>query len=103
MAHKIIWSPEAANDLEGISAYISRDSETIAAQVIQRILASLDRLHDHPYSGPQIREWKRTPYRHVVVPPHRVIYRVGDEAVFIIAIVHGAQDLKKFMRKRRKH
>jgi plasmid stabilization system protein ParE len=34
--------------------------------------------------------------------PYRVIYRVEKEAVFIIAIVHGAQDLKRFMRNRRR-
>lgn len=102
MAHKIIWSPGAADDLQGISTYLSRDSETMAARVIQRILDSLEKLEDHPYSGPQIREWKRTSYRHMMVPPHRVIYRVEKEAVFIIAIVHGAQDLKKFMRKKRR-
>ena len=104
MAHKIIWSPEAANDLEGIVDYISRDSETIAARVAERIVDSIDQLQDHPFSGPQIREWKKTSYRHLVVPPHRVIYRVDSnrEAVFIIAIVHGARDLKKFIRKRRR-
>jgi addiction module RelE/StbE family toxin len=97
MAHKIIWSPEAVDDLEAISEYISRDSQTIAARVIERLLDAVDRLADFPRLGPRIREWKRSPYRHVVVPPYRVIYRIETEAVFVIAVVHGARDLKKLM------
>lgn len=74
----------------------------LRGRVVQRILDAIDRLENFPLSGPQVREWTRTRYRHLVVPPHRLIYRVETEAVFIIAIVHGAQDLKKLMRKRQK-
>jgi toxin ParE1/3/4 len=91
MPHKIIWSPEAVGDLEGISAYISRDSPAIAAKVIERLLDSTELLADFPLSCPRVREWKRSPYRHCVVPPHRIIYRVEGQAVFVIAVVHGAQ------------
>jgi len=100
MAHKIIWSPEALRDLEGVFAYIARDSEAIGARVIEKLLEAVDRLAIYPESGPRIREWKKSPYRHSVVRPHRIIYRIEGDAVFIIAIVHGAQDLKKLLRKR---
>ena len=95
---KIIWSPDAGNDLEAIFNYISRDSVTIAAKVAERILAAIDRLGLFPHSGPKIREWRNLPNRHSAVPPYRIIYRVDDGTVVIIAIVHGAQDLKKLMR-----
>jgi toxin ParE1/3/4 len=100
MAHKIIWSPDAFHDLDGIYVYIARDSQTIAATVVERILDAIDRLADFPLLGPRIREWKTSPYRHIVIPPHRVIYRFEQDVVFIIAIIHGARDLKRLLRKR---
>ena len=102
MAYKVIWSPESYADLEGIFAYISRDSVAIASQVASRLLDAIDRLAEFPLSGSQVREWKRSPYRHSVVPPYRIICRVENEAILIIAIAHGAMDLKKLMRKRRR-
>jgi toxin ParE1/3/4 len=101
MPHRVIWSPEAASDLEGIFTYISRDLQTIAAGFVGRMLDDIDRLADFPFLGPAIREWKRSPYRHLIVQPYRIIYRVTEDAVILITIVHGAQDLKRFLRKRR--
>jgi len=74
MATKIIWSPAAYADLESIHEYIARDSEVIAAIFIERILNTVDRLADFPLIGPRIREWKRSPYRHLIVSSYRIIY-----------------------------
>jgi addiction module RelE/StbE family toxin len=98
MAKKIVWSPEALADLRGIHDYIARDSETIASNFIERLLNDVDRLAEFPLIGPRIREFKRSPYRHLIVRPYRVIYRVADDAVFVIAVVHGARDLKRFLK-----
>jgi toxin ParE1/3/4 len=103
MGQKIIWSREAYADLESIHDYIARDSETIAASFTEKILVAVDRLADFPLIGPRIREWKTSPYRHTVVPPYRIIYRVDDSAVWIIAIAHGARDLKRILRNRRQN
>jgi plasmid stabilization system protein ParE len=102
MPHRLIWSPEAADDLAGISAYISQHSPTIAADFVARMLDAIDRLADFPHLGPAIRDLKRSRYRHLIFRPYRIIYRVTDEAVVLIAIVHGAQDLKRFLRRRRR-
>jgi toxin ParE1/3/4 len=102
MGQEIIWSTEAFDDLESIHRYISRDSRIIASEFVQEILDAIDRLSDFPLSGPRIREWKQSPYRHIIVSPYRIIYRPEKDAVFLIAIVHGARDLKKFLRGRRK-
>lgn len=102
MGKKIIWSPQTYSDLKNIHDYIARDSKIVAASFTETILETIDRLADFPFMGPRIREWKNSPYRHLVVPPYRIIYRVDEkrEAVILIAIVHGARDLKLFLRGR---
>jgi addiction module RelE/StbE family toxin len=101
MGKKIVWSPEAMNDLKGIHDYIARDSEFFAASLVERILSSIDRLANYPLMGPRIREWSRSAYRHLVIPPYRVIYRVSTdmETVHLITIIHGSRDLKKALRR----
>jgi addiction module RelE/StbE family toxin len=96
MAKKIIWSPEALADLRSIHDYIAHDSEAIASNFIERLLNDVDRLAEFPLIGARIREFKRSDYRHLIVRP----YRVADDAVFLIAVVHGARDLKRFLKGR---
>jgi toxin ParE1/3/4 len=102
MGRKIIWTPEALADLESLRDYIARDSEEIAAAFVERLLRSIDRLLDFPMIGPEIRERTKLPYRHLVVPPYRIVYRVGKDeaAVHLIAIAHARRDLKQILRGR---
>lgn len=104
MVQKIVWSAEALADLKSIHDYIAHDSVVIAGSFIERMLKAIDRLADFPRLGPRIREWKSSPYRHIIVLPYRVIYRVQTESssVYIIAIAHGSRDLKRFLRGRTK-
>jgi toxin ParE1/3/4 len=99
MDRKIIWTPEALADLQAIRDYIARDSENFAATFVERLLWKIDRLLDFPMIGPLIRERTKTPYRHLVVPPYRIIYRVDPKktAIVLIAIVHGRRDLKQLL------
>jgi plasmid stabilization system protein ParE len=38
---KIVWSPEAIEDLQSIAAYIARDSEYYARAVVSKILEAI--------------------------------------------------------------
>jgi plasmid stabilization system protein ParE len=100
MAEKIIWSAEAYRDLEGIFEFISRDSVAIAISVVERILARIDHLAAFPLMGAKVREWKVSPYRHLIEARYRTIYRVEARGVMLIAIVHGARDLKRILTKK---
>jgi addiction module RelE/StbE family toxin len=100
MGKKIIWATEAFADLQHIHAYIARDSAVIADSFIEKVFASVTRLERFPFLGPKVREWVKSPYRHLIVSPYRIIYRVDKRTVYIIAIAHGAQELKRFLRDR---
>lgn len=38
MAHTVVWSPRAIDDVEAIAAYIAEDFESYAASVVRDIL-----------------------------------------------------------------
>jgi toxin ParE1/3/4 len=92
MAHKIVWTSLAADDLEEIARYISRDSHNYACGVAERVMAALDRVATFPNSGPVLPEMPdQDNIRQVIVQSWRVIYRVEREAIRVIAVLHGAR------------
>jgi toxin ParE1/3/4 len=82
-------------DLEENRDHIARDSEKYTIAMVERVLAVVDRLPDFPLAGPSVPEYDDVNIRQWVVPPYRVIYRVGTQSVDVAAILHGARDLRR--------
>jgi addiction module RelE/StbE family toxin len=100
MAHKIIWSPITIEDLEGIADFISRDSESYAASVIQKIVDAVETCSLFPLMGREVPELHDRDIREVIVYKYRVIYRVEAEAIKIGAVIHGSRELEPALRSR---
>ena len=64
-----------------------------AADWIERILTSVERLKRFPLSGRVVPEIALDDYREVVVAGVRVVYRVRPEAVVIVAVRHSREML----------
>jgi toxin ParE1/3/4 len=85
--------------VEDIVAYIAKDSQKYAIKMSERIFHAVERLELFPESGWVIPEFGIDRYREIVVSQYRILYRFDGTDVFITAVVHGARDLKKFMRR----
>lgn len=87
---KIIWSPTARAHLRHARAFIAEDNPQAAAQVAERILNSVERLKEFPASG---RPGLLPHTRELVVPgtPFFIPYRVKDQHIEILGVIHGAQ------------
>ena len=103
MAHRIIWLPQAAQDLQEISDYISQSSPAYADSMIARIIDAVEGLEQFPLMGQRVLDVrvKGVELRELSARPYRIIYRIKDERVVVLAIVHGARLLRKAMRGRR--
>ena len=103
MAHRIIWLPAAAEDLQEISDYVGQTSQAYADSLIERVLDAVERLVDFPRMGPVVRDVrvKGVELREISVRPYRVIYRLRSHRVIILGVVHGARLLRKAIRGRR--
>ncbi|WP_235269765.1 type II toxin-antitoxin system RelE/ParE family toxin [Geoalkalibacter subterraneus] len=51
VAHRIVWSPQALSDVEGIAEYIEQDSPFYARTVVARIVAATRNLVQFPMTG----------------------------------------------------
>src|SRR6266498_4895344 len=89
MGTRVVWSPEAIEDVEAIAAYISKDSEYYASAVAQKILATARNLNQFPHSGRVVPELNDTAIRERFVYSYRLIYRVVESKITVVAVIHG--------------
>lgn len=89
MARRLVWSPEAADDLEEITAYIARDSAAYARAVASKVLATTRSIREFPEIGRVVPELDNQEVRERFVYSYRVIYKVEQRRVLILAILHG--------------
>ena len=48
---RVLWAPQAIQDVEAIRVHVAHDSARYADLVVERIVAAVERLWDHPRSG----------------------------------------------------
>jgi toxin ParE1/3/4 len=87
----IRFTPTADAEFLGVIAFIGADSPAAAAAFKDRALHTLSRLSDFPDSGRAVPEYPALPFREVIVAPYRFFYQVKIDAVWIVAVWHGAQ------------
>ena len=92
MDYQIRWSPEAVEDIEAIAAYIAKDSPLYAQQTVEELVAASRRLTHFPLRGRQVPELAST-HRECFVYSYRLIYRVAESHVLIVAVIHGRRQL----------
>src|SRR4051794_20633482 len=86
----IRWTESARGDLRAIHAFIARDSRVYARRMVERLRKAVERLSRFPGSGTRVHEWDRPELREIIVGNYRVIYRLRDECVEILTVIHAA-------------
>ena len=92
---KVIWAEPALLDLDAIADYIALDNPDAARKLVAEVFARVGRLRRFPKMGSIPREIPDLPYRQIVIPPCRVLYRVAKSAVYIVHVMRGEQLLTK--------
>jgi toxin ParE1/3/4 len=89
---KIVWSPSALRDLEGILAYIAKDAPVAARRFGEKILARTRQLKTVPLLGGFVVEDSNQSYRELLHGNYRIIYRYDDgKTAYIVAVHHAAK------------
>lgn len=93
MARQVRWSHEAATDLESIAEYISKDSLYYAASFVGEILAAASSLDRFSTGGRVVPEVGDDTVRELLVKGYRLLYKLGEDSVLILAVIHGRRDI----------
>jgi plasmid stabilization system protein ParE len=94
MAHRIVWSSRAAQDLDSITDYIAADSPAYAGAVLKNIVNQTRILARFPQAGRKVREFDDENIRELIVYSYRIIYRLQPEEALIVAVIHGKRVLQ---------
>ena len=90
---KLIWTDPSIEDLRAVRDYIGRDSDYYAADLVEQVVLSVERLLRFPKLGRVVPEAQNENIRELVHQNYRIIYRIAGERVEILTIVHGSRDL----------
>jgi len=88
----IRWTPQAANDLSGICDYLEkRASVSVAERVAKTLFEIAGSLETFPHRG---RVGRRAGTREFICGdlPYIIVYRVREDSVELLRILHGARN-----------
>lgn len=97
MGSRVIWSPEAVEDLEAIAEYIERDSVFYARAVVSKILDVARSIEDFPKIGRIVPELGDENIRERFVYSYRLVYQIRGHQILIIAVIHGKQNIENII------
>ena len=97
MAYKIIWSPRGILSFEETCNYIAKDSEFYAALFAKNINAIIKSLPQFPKSGRVAPEYKNENIREKIYQSYRIVYRLKEDVIEIVAVTHGARQLQDIL------
>ena len=91
---RVIWSASAAEALDSAAEHLAADAPLAAARLVERVLAAADSLQRLATRGRRVAEIPDPAGRQLMVHPFRLIYRVQDAEVHILATMHQARDVE---------
>lgn len=89
---RVEFSNEAENDLEQIGDFIAKDNPRRAYSFIRELRGKCETLADMADSFPLVPRYEQHGYRRRVHGNYLIFYRIDDDEVWIVRILHGATD-----------
>lgn len=91
------FNDEALRDLEEIGDFISRDNPRRAATFVDELIDRCGELGDFPQAFPFVSRYARRGIRKLAYRRYLIFYRVIDQRVEIIHVLHGARDYSSIL------
>jgi toxin ParE1/3/4 len=88
---QVRWTPQAADDLDAITEFISQDSLHYATLFVLDVLQAVDRLSEFPKLGRVVPEIGDPSIREIILGNYRIIYRFHKNVAEILTVFHGSR------------
>jgi plasmid stabilization system protein ParE len=89
----VVWTRTAQRDLLNAHDHVAPHSPHYARRLVDRITRKTEQLERHPLLGAEVLEYADATVRELFEHPYRIIDRVRDDRVEVVAVVHGARQL----------
>ena len=89
---EVVWAESARGALDEVITYIAQDSRQATVHVLEAAIEAATSSATLSERGRVVPETNDPVIREIFVFRYRLIYRVEDERVVVVAFVHGARD-----------
>ena len=99
-AFLILWTDGARQDVVSIADYIEQEAPLAAMQLLDIIEAKVGQLSLFPKRGrkvPELRDIGMTTTRELIVKQWRVIYRVVDKQIYVLAVIDARRKVEDIL------
>lgn len=96
----VFWTKAAQLDLTNILEYIAGETGQQADAIYQLIKQKAELLQTMPQQGrvvPELRFFGILSYRELICRPWRIIYKVEESKVFILAVIDGRRNAEDIL------
>ena len=98
--YKVKWTSNAKEDLLNIVDYIKKDSLSVARKVYGKIKEKAQSINFFPLRGrvvPELQKEGITIYRELIIEPWRIMYKIENDTVYIMAIYDSRQNVEELL------
>ncbi len=95
--YKVFWAEAAEEDLKFIIEYIYADNPSAARDNLKKIKTKSSDLCYFPERGrvvPELKDQGILQYRELIVHPWRVIYRIAELRVYVLAVIDSRRNVE---------
>ncbi len=100
---RVAWTATAEEDLWCIVDFISEENVPAAVELLLRIqehAAVLDKFPERGRIVPELLQHGIRQYRELVMAPWRIIYRIADANVYVMAVLDSRRNLEDLLLER---
>lgn len=88
---RVHWTQNAITHLVSIYEYIASNSPTYAKRMVDKITRRSEQIAAQPLSGRKVPEYDAEDIRELIERPYRIIYRIRQDQIDVVAVIHGAR------------
>lgn len=100
---ELIWTKPALDDFDEIISYIAKDSVDVAVKQYERIKDISLEIGKFPKQGriiPELQNENIIKFREIIVTPWRMMYRIEENRILILAILDGRRNIEEILMRR---
>ena len=102
-SYRVEWAIVAQRDLQTIIETIAVDDPLVAAKVLHQIESRAVALNRMPGRGrvlPELAAMGIHTYRELIISPWRLVYRISETAVYVLAVFDGRRNMEDILLER---
>jgi len=94
---RVVFSAQAAAGPREIALFIARGNKPRARSFVAQLRAAARKLGDSSYADPLIAGRESSGIRSRAVGTYLIFYRIDQDRILIVDIIHGARDYKAIL------